>query len=81
MDDSALLNDVRDDLTGFLYSRPSLLDGAARVLDMGGTLAEFNTALSEEQADYLALRVDWLTVGRDIRRALDAFGAEVDAAG
>ncbi len=76
MNDNMLLIDAGDDLTGFLYAPPSFLDGTARALDLGGTLSEFNTALSEDQADYLALRADWLTVGQDICRAMAAVEAD-----
>ncbi len=47
-----------------------------RVRRAGGTLNEYNTANSPEQADTLALWSDWLAVGDDMRSAIRAFEAE-----
>jgi hypothetical protein len=71
--------DARDigSLTGFLYARPSFLEGAASVLDLGGTMAMFNESLSGEQADFLALSSDWQNIGNDIREAMRAFAREL----
>lgn len=55
-----------NDYTMILYARPSFLEGMARVLDFGGTLNEYNSSLSEEQADCLALNADWMAVGQDL---------------
>jgi hypothetical protein len=41
-----------------LYTSPSLLTGLASVLDLGGTLFNFNYSLTPGQADYLALLSD-----------------------
>ncbi len=49
--------------SGYLFARPSFLTGIARLLDLGGTLAEYNRAISPEQADALAIRADWQPVG------------------
>ena len=56
----------------FLFARPSFLEGWARVFDVGDTLTEYNRSLTPEQADYLAMRADWMAVGDDLRAA--AFG-------
>jgi hypothetical protein len=50
------------ELFGFLYARPSFLEGLARIFDFGGTLNEYNQSLTPKQADFLALRADWLTI-------------------
>jgi len=55
--------------TDYLYARPSFLSGAARALDMGTTLMEFNRT-PEEEADAIALHQDWLTVGAYLRLAM-----------
>ncbi|MDY6785229.1 MAG: hypothetical protein SW833_22230 [Cyanobacteriota bacterium] len=57
-------------LTSYLYARPSLLEGIARLLDIGGTLSEYNTS---EQADALAIYSDWLVVGDDLRKVLRSY--------
>lgn len=46
-------------LTGFLYARPSLIEG--------NTLQVYNSSLSPEQADFLALSSDWYVIGDDLR--------------
>ncbi|NLF08135.1 MAG: hypothetical protein GX594_09180 [Pirellulaceae bacterium] len=55
----------------FLCARPSFIEGAARILDFGGTMEEFNRSLTPEQADYLALRADWQQIGMDLAHAID----------
>ena len=52
----------------YLFARPSFMEGAARMLDLGGTLTEFNQVLTPSQADYYAIRQDWGVVGRGLRR-------------
>ena len=54
----------------FLGARPSFLEGASRLLDFGNTLSEYNTSLTPEQADFLALRGDWGLIGYDWASAL-----------
>ena len=56
-----------------LFARPSALGGIARILDFGGTLNEYNTANSGEQADLLAAWADWLAVGEDLRAAFGTY--------
>ena len=56
--------------TDFLFARPSFLEGVARVLDLGGTLQEYNRSLSEEDADFIALAADTKAVGDDLWAAL-----------
>ena len=56
-----------------LFARPSALEGVARILDFGGTLNEYNTANSPQQADTLALWSDWLAVGDDMWSAIRTF--------
>ena len=67
---------LRDPSFGFLFARPSFVEGVARAFDVGGTLQEYNAAISEEQADALALGADWRMVGADLLRAMDELGEE-----
>jgi hypothetical protein len=62
---------------GFLYARPSFWEGMGRALDLGGTLQEYNTSLTPDQADQLALFADWQTVEDDFRGAVAQSDAEV----
>jgi hypothetical protein len=57
-------------LTGFLYARPSLFEGVSRLIDFGDTLQIYNTALSPDQSDFLALASDWQVIGDDLREAI-----------
>jgi hypothetical protein len=56
--------------TGVLYAEPSFSEGVARALDIGGTLEEYNTSRSGDDADRNALRSDWRAVGEDLREAI-----------
>lgn len=57
--------------TFFLFSRPSFIEGIARILDLGVTLNEYNYSESEEEADARALASDWKAIGNDIKVAID----------
>lgn len=54
------------DYTSRLFARPSFIEGMARALDMGGTLNEYNTSLTGEEADAIAIWSDWAAVGQDM---------------
>ncbi|MEH1777066.1 hypothetical protein [Nostoc sp.] len=64
---------VMDILSSYLYARPSLIEGVARMVDFGNRLQVYNTSLSSEQADYLALLSDWVVVGNDLKKAMAEF--------
>ncbi len=55
-----------DDLTTFLFARPSALEGIARLADFFGALDEYNRSAN---ADAIAIRNDWRAIGRDIENA------------
>jgi hypothetical protein len=69
-----------DSLSGFLYARPSFLEGAARALDLGGTMAIFNESVDGDMADFLAISADWQRVGQDMRDAIRVFAKELSIA-
>jgi hypothetical protein len=60
----------------FLAASPSALEGAARILDFGDTLTEFNSSSTPEEADLLAVSSDWQAVGEDLQRSMDRFASE-----
>lgn len=66
-----------DDPTMFLFARPSLLEGMARVVDLGGTLNEYNFSLDESQADRLALKADMAALRVDIAAAREILRSEI----
>ena len=57
----------------YLFAMPRWSLGAGRMLDLVGTADEYNESLNTQQADTLALWMDWQAVGRDMRYALDQF--------
>jgi hypothetical protein len=57
-------------LSTFLFARPSFVEGVSRIVDVAGTLNEYNRSESGEMADYLALFADWRLIGMDIQRAM-----------
>ncbi len=59
--------------TGFLYARPSFIEGMSRLIDFGNTLQIYNSPLSPQQADFLALSADWSVVGDDLRNAMTQY--------
>ena len=56
-----------------LFARPSLVSGAARLLDLYALFDSYTSSLSEAEADYKALLGDWYSVGQDIQYAIGAF--------
>ncbi len=56
--------------SGILFARPSFLEGFARIFDLGGTLNQYSTSSSAQEADARAMRADWAAVGDDIRSAM-----------
>jgi hypothetical protein len=59
-----------NDDTNFLFADPSFLSGLGSVLDLGGTLVEFNQSRSGQEADARALASDWAVAGKDVRAAM-----------
>ena len=67
------------DYTSRLFARPSFVEGMARALDMGGTLNEYNTSLSGEEADAIAIWSDWAAIGQDMYAVMGGYeGGDYD---
>jgi hypothetical protein len=49
-----------------LFARPSFLEGIARVLDVGGTLQEYNASGTGDEADYAAFAADMAALRADL---------------
>lgn len=60
----------------FLCADPSLLSGAARIIDMGGVFDVYNTCSSGDEADAKAIYCDWAITGQDLQQATEEFEAE-----
>ncbi len=54
-----------------LVTRPNFFKGAGSVFNLSGIYYMFNYTKSEEEADYRALRSDWVAVGRDLMKVMD----------
>jgi hypothetical protein len=54
----------------FLAARPSFLQGLSAAIDIGGTLTEYNTSQTPQEADARAIASDWAITGRDIHIAI-----------
>ena len=61
----------------FLFARPTFSSGIARVLDLGGTLSEYNSYITPELADFYAILSDWSVVGLDIAEAMETYSDEL----
>ena len=58
-----------DSISDTLYTAPSFVEGAARVLDLGNTMAVYNSSPTPEEADSVSFGMDCAVVGYDIRSA------------
>lgn len=59
--------------TDFLFARPTVAAGAARLFDFGGLFDAYNDSSTIEEADTKAINADWCIVGSDILNALVVF--------
>ena len=58
----------------YSYTRPSFLEGLARILDLGGTLRnDYKPTLTVYETDIAAMRSDWIEIGQDIDDAIGAY--------
>lgn len=60
----------------FLFARPSLIEGIARLMDFGNTLNEYNRSSSTSEADEVAISMDWKAVGCDLYVAINKYDQE-----
>ena len=64
-------------MNSYLYANPSFIAGMASILDLAGTLVEYNYSDSGEQADFIAFLSDWVALGGDMRGAVEALEREL----
>lgn len=57
----------------FSFTRPSLFNGTARLLDFTGALRTRRNPISDDEADTQAIESDWSAVGDDFCRALSSY--------
>lgn len=60
----------------FLMAMPSAVSGAGRLLDFGGTMDAYNEARGPEEADGIAVAMDWGAVGDDLGEAFQQCARE-----
>ena len=49
----------------------------ARILDLGGTLNEYNYSSTPDKADFCAIHFDWKVVGSDISKAMAIYEYQI----
>ncbi len=69
-----------DEDSGFLFAPPGFIQGLASVLDLGGTLVEYNISRTPQEADMKAIASDWAITGKDIQIAIKKLVEEKEAA-
>ena len=62
--------------TDYLFARPSFIEGVARIMDIGGTLNEYNYASDGQEADAIAIWSDWAVIGQDMYKAMGIYREE-----
>lgn len=63
------------DETSFLFPIPSFFEGMGRLIDFRGSLSRYNYAPTGEEADRVALAMDWKAVAGEISRAAETVTA------
>lgn len=64
---------MKNYVKNYLFAEPSIIEGMARIVDLGGTLQIYNYSDSTENADIKALSNDWYAVGSDIRQSINLY--------
>lgn len=64
------LSDTLIYMTDFLFAKPSILEGAARTIDLFGVLQVYNISDTPIEADQKAIMADWLAIGNDFKKAI-----------
>jgi hypothetical protein len=60
-------------MTDFLFATPSFISDMGRILDIGATMAAYNSSKTPEEIDREALCSDWAVVGSEIKWAAEQF--------
>ena len=56
-------------MSDFLFGKVSVMEGIGSILDLGGSMPEYNQSLTEEEADSRAIYNDFAAVGADLLSA------------
>ena len=60
-----------DSFSDALYATPSFVEGAARIMDVTGSMNVYNASPTPEDADTVSIAMDWAAVGHYIRSAAE----------
>lgn len=61
-----------NNFTDFLFTTPSFLTGAGTVMNLAGSFYDFNDSNTSEEADCLAIKVDFNIVGDDLKAVMNS---------
>ena len=56
-----------------LFARPSFVEGMGRLVDVTGQLNTYSYSRTDHEADAVAMRKDWESVGKDLRNAISEY--------
>lgn len=57
----------------FLFASFGFFEGMGRVVDLTGTMVDYNSSPTIEEADNRAIISDWQTVGDDLRNVMNSY--------
>ena len=57
----------------YLFARPRLIYGFARIIDLGSTFSTYNFNSDSNISDFNALSSDWNMVGVDLKNAINKY--------
>lgn len=63
-----------------LFTIPTFLKGSARIIDLFGSLDDYNYSVTETEADLTAIGGDWICVGHDITKATENYDKSINPA-
>lgn len=60
-----------NELSTFLFARPTFREGWGRLLDFGNTLSEYNRSATPQEADRIAITADCEVVASELLEAIE----------
>jgi hypothetical protein len=59
-----------EEMSDYLFAEPSFFEGVARNMDLFGSMNNYNTSKSEQEADNKAFQVDVSSLQKDMDKAV-----------
>lgn len=69
------MNKTKKYRTDFLFSTPNFFTGAGSVMNLAGNYYDFNTSENDLEADYFALKNDFIMIGQDLYEAIETLNS------